>query len=347
MAVVPESRGSLNRPLAVRPVYPPPGHRAFTPAALIPYIAIARPDHWFKNVFMLVGVLLAEFHHPQPLRPGMIAALLWAVATTCMIASSNYVLNEILDAPTDRSHPTKRHRPIPSGRVNRAAAYAEWLALGAVGLVMASVLNWPFFYSALFLLAMGVVYNVPPVRSKELPYLDVLSESINNPARLLLGWFAISAIDFPPVSLLISYWMIGAFLMATKRLAEYRSLSDKAVASAYRRSFIYYNDDNLIISMFFYITCFSMFLGIFIVRYHIELIMAVPLVAGFTSYYLRVGLKQDSAAQSPERLYREWGLMAYLALCAVVFFFLMFLRIPILYDWFNIEPSTVPSLWKV
>ncbi len=31
---------------------------------------------------------------------------------------------------------------------------------------------------------MGLVHNVPPVRSKELPYIDVLSESVNNPIRL-------------------------------------------------------------------------------------------------------------------------------------------------------------------
>src|SRR5512135_659412 len=105
-----------------------------------PYLAIVRPDHWFKNVFMLLGVVLACFYHPDVLRPVTLLQVLWGVAATCLIASSNYVLNEILDAPTDRNHPVKRYRPIPSGLVRLPVAYAEWLLLGATSLLMAAAL---------------------------------------------------------------------------------------------------------------------------------------------------------------------------------------------------------------
>ena len=56
-----------------------------------------------------------------------------------------------------------------------------------------------------FLLFMGLIYNVPPIRSKERPYLDVLSESINNPIRLLLGWFVVTERELPPASLVVIY----------------------------------------------------------------------------------------------------------------------------------------------
>jgi 4-hydroxybenzoate polyprenyltransferase len=312
-----------------------------------PYLSIARPDHWFKNVFMALGVVLAYFYHPEALSLGTLLAILWAVLTTCILASSNYVLNEILDAPTDRSHPVKKHRPIPSGRVRLPLAYLEWVLLGVLGLWMASLLNWPFFFSGLFLLLMGVVYNVPPVRSKELPYIDVLSESVNNPIRLLLGWFAVVPGEVPPVSLLLSYWMIGAFFMAAKRFAEYRSLANRSVAGTYRRSFRHYDDQKLLISMVFYVTTFALFLGIFIVRYHVELILIVPLVAGFISYYLHISFKPESPVQSPEHLYRERGLMAYLVVCVVVFVGLMFVHIEALHKLFNVPSSELPALWKL
>ena len=61
---------------------------------------------------------------------------------------------------------------------------------------------------------MGTFYNMPPIRTKELPYIDVLTESINNPIRLLLGWFALVDNRIPPASLLIAYWALGAFFMA-------------------------------------------------------------------------------------------------------------------------------------
>jgi 4-hydroxybenzoate polyprenyltransferase len=311
------------------------------------YAAIARPDHWCKNAFMVLGVLLAYFYHPELVSWASAGRIAWAVLVTCLVASSNYVLNEILDAPTDRRHPVKRNRPIPSGRVRIPLAYAEWLLLAVVGLAMAAAVNRPFFLSALFLLVMGLVYNVPPVRSKDLPYIDVLSESVNNPIRLMLGWFAVTAAVVPPLSLLIAYWMIGAYFMATKRFSEYRSIGDPAVAGAYRRSFRHYDERALLISMVFYTTCFALFLGVFIIRYHLELILSFPLVAGFVCYYLTIAFKEDSAAQNPELLYRERGLLLYLAVCMTAFVGLMFVQIPALYEWFNVPPSPVAPLWRI
>jgi len=328
--------------------YPPPSAQLDRGliSSILPYAAIARPDHWFKNVFMVLGLVLAFFCHPHLFKLDVIWPILWAVAATCIVASSNYVLNEVLDAPTDRSHPIKRFRPVPSGRVQVPIALVEWIALGVVGLVMASALNRPFFYSAAFLLVMGCIYNIPPLRTKDLPYLDVLSESVNNPIRLMLGWFAVAPGDLPPISLLVAYWMVGAFFMAGKRFAEYRSIGNASVAGAYRKSFRLYDEKKLLISMFFYVTCFALFLGVFIIRYHLELILIVPLIAGFVCFYLHIAFKPESAVQNPERLYREWGLMAYLVLCVIAFMALMFVEIPVLYDWFNVVPSAAPALWK-
>jgi decaprenyl-phosphate phosphoribosyltransferase len=325
---------------------------AVVPAAgaaggLLDYISIARPDHWLKNVFMLIGVVLALFYTPTLIWTFDIGKLALAFLATCLVASSNYVLNEILDAPTDANHPDKQNRPIPSGRVWLPVAYAEWLLLGVLGFGAALCVNLPFFGAAAALWIMGLVYNVRPIRSKELPYVDVLSESVNNPIRLVLGWFVATATTIPPVSLLIAYWMVGAFFMASKRFAEYRSIGDKQRAALYRGSFRYYDDNRLLVSMFFYASAAAMFLGIFIIRYHLELIVSVPLIAGFFSMYLRVALKPESAAQAPERLFKETALMLYLVACVAVFVLLMFVRINALYEMFNVIPSDLPPLWEI
>src|SRR5437667_114714 len=80
---------------------------------------------------------------------------------------------------------------------------------------------------------MGCIYTIRPIRSKDLPYIDVLSESINNPLRMLAGWFIASTASVAPASLLLSYWMVGCFFMAIKRYAEYREIGDPARAAAY------------------------------------------------------------------------------------------------------------------
>ena len=319
------------------------------PARLDPwaYVQIARVDHWFKNSFMVLGVILAVFYEPRVASWSSVAPLAIAVLATCLVASSNYVLNELLDAPQDRLHPEKKFRPVPSGRVRPALAYAEWLLLAIAGLSLALSLNVYFFASALSLWIMGLAYNIPPVRTKEWPYLDVLSESVNNPIRLLLGWFALVTGHFPPLSLAIAYWMIGAYFMAMKRYAEYRHIGDHAVAAAYRGSFAYYTEERLLISLLFYATACALFSGIFIVRYHAELILFAPFAAGLFAYYMKLGLLPDSPTQNPEKLYRQRGFVAYLILCFAVFVVLMFTSIPKLYELFNVAPSGVTPLWTL
>jgi 4-hydroxybenzoate polyprenyltransferase len=315
--------------------------------AVWPYVQIARIDHWFKNSFMALGVVLACFYQPSLLTISSLAPLALALVATCLVASSNYVLNELLDGPRDLMHPVKKHRPVPSGRIRPAIAYAEWLLLAAVGFGLARSINVAFFWSAVWLWVMGVLYNVPPIRTKEWPYVDVLSESINNPIRLFLGWFALIADRVPPLSLALSYWMLGAFFMAMKRYAEYRHIGDPRTAAAYRHSFAYYTEERLLVSLLFYATTCALFAGIFIVRYHLELLLFVPFAAGLFAYYLHLGMKPDSPTQNPEKLYKERGFVAYLVICFLVFVTLMFTSVPVLYGWFNVDAAGTSPLWTV
>ena len=312
-----------------------------------PYIQIARVDHWFKNVFMLLGVLLAVFYEPAlcTWASGLMVGV--ALLATCLVASSNYVLNEILDAPMDRFHPGKKHRPVPSGKIWHPLAWLEWILLGASGIGLAWLINPYFMAMALALWVMGVVYNVPPIRTKEIPYLDVLSESVNNPLRLLLGWFALTIDRLPPLSLILAYWMVGAFCMATKRFAEYRRIGDREIAVQYRKSFAYYTEERLLVSMFFYVAMCALFAGIFLVRYHVELILFVPAAAGFFAYYLKLGLQANSPVQNPEKLFQAYGFLLYMLLSTALFVLLMFTHIPALYDVFNIEATKLNPLWML
>ena len=312
-----------------------------------PYVQIARIDHWFKNAFMLVGALLAIFYDPSLFAWTSVAPVLLAFVVTCLIASSNYALNEALDASSDVAHPVKRHRPVPSGRVTRVAALIEWCVLGVAGVAVALAMHPRFAAAALTFFLAGFLYNVPPFRTKEIPYLDVLSEALNSPIRLFLGWFALIPNKVPPLSLVLAYWMAGAFFMATKRYAECRAIRDGRTLTDYRRSFAHYTEERLLVSMFFYALTSALFSGIFIVRYHAELILLVPLGAGFLTYYFKLGLEEDSSVQNPEKLLRRKPFVAVAALGILMFVLLMFTRIPVLYDLFNIAPPPVDPLWTI
>ena len=309
------------------------------------YLALARVDHWFKNVFMISGVLLALFHQPGELSWRHIPELILAVFATCILASSNYVLNEIQDADHDRYHPKKKFRPIPSGLIHIPLAYIEWAILAIIGLILATFINAPFLYVSAAFLFMGFLYNVKPFRLKDLPYLDVLSESVNNPIRLLLGWFVFVPFQLPSVSLLLAFWFIGAFFMATKRFAEYRTINNSQIAGNYRNSFMHYTEERLLTSMVFYMSLFAFFFGIFIMKYHFELILSAPFIVGFVSYYFYMSFRPNSSVQAPEHLYHDKKLVGFSLLCVGIILFLLLTDIPQLYRLFNVSPVEISPLW--
>ncbi len=306
------------------------------------HLAIARFDHWIKNVFVLPGVAIAiSAEVPQDWKSFSVRLVL-ALVSVGLVASSNYTLNEVLDGPYDRFHPIKRNRPVPSGQVSIPWAYAQWLLLMAAGLLIGHLISFAFLITMVALWVMGLLYNTPPIRLKDRPYLDVLSESINNPLRMLAGWYvALSGLP-PPASLIVSYWMIGCYFMTIKRYAEYREIADVQISAAYRKSFAYYNEQRLLVATMFYGSFAMLTFGAFIVRYRMELILAYPLVALVMAIYLDLSFKEGSAAQAPERLYREPALMLSVVCCVLVMGVLLFVHIPYLGQLFTVTKTTLP-----
>jgi decaprenyl-phosphate phosphoribosyltransferase len=294
------------------------------------HLAIMRFDHWFKQVFVLPGIAVALSDAAGDVPGGLGARLVVGFLSVSLVCSSNYVINEVLDAPSDLSHPTKSARPVPSGLVNVPLAYVQWVALMIVGVGLGFAVNAPLGFTVLALWVMGCLYNIPPARSKDVPYVDVLSESINNPLRMLAGWYMTGTTAFAPTSLLVSYWMVGCYFMAIKRYAEYNEIGDPARAASYRLSFSYYTPERLLVSIMFYASAAMLFLGAFVMRYRLELILSFPLIATVMAIYLSLAFEPDSPVINPEKLYRQRTLMVAVGACAVLSLVLLYLDIPAL-----------------
>jgi len=249
------------------------GARRASSTSLIGYMKIARVDHWIKNVFVLHGILVAVSIDRSVINANLLWNVLLGLAAVCLIASSNYVINEILDAPSDRMHPTKKSRPVPASEINATWGYVEWIVLMLAGMFVSLLISIKFSIVMAALWVMGCIYNIPPVRSKDVPYLDVLSEAVNNPLRMLAGWYLTLTALVAPAYLLISYWMVGCYFMAIKRFAEYRDIADARRSAAYRKSFAHYTEGRLMVSIMFYGTCAMLLFGAFLMRYRMELIL--------------------------------------------------------------------------
>src|SRR5438034_10688712 len=98
--------------------------------------------------------------------------------------------------------------------------------------------------------------------------------------------------------------MIGCYFMGMKRYAEYRDIGDPVRAAAYRKSFSFYTEDRLLVSIMFYGSAAMLFLGAFVMRYRLELILSFPLIAWVMAIYLLLVLSPKSTMQNREGLYK-------------------------------------------
>ncbi len=104
-------------------VFVPNGGATEGRPTLAGHLRILRVNHWVKNVFVLPGVLAALALDPVRRTAALPLHLIWGLLAIGLVASANYVLNEILDAATDRAHPLKRNRAVPSGEVSVPLAW--------------------------------------------------------------------------------------------------------------------------------------------------------------------------------------------------------------------------------
>ncbi len=205
------------------------------------YLDLLRVTHWFKNSFLLVGAAAFFLVYPSVvvLNITTILNLFLAIFLTSLISSANYIINQITDLKFDKQHVDKKKRPLPSGKIPILFAYVICLVLFVLSVIFSRI----FFHSLfqvvilIFFIA-GIIYNIRPVRFKDVPYLDVISESFNNPIRFLLGWYVFT-LNFPPLILLFWSWALGAFLMTAKRYDELLFYGKELVP--YRQTFKVYS----------------------------------------------------------------------------------------------------------
>lgn len=270
------------------------------------YLKPLRFDHWIKNVVVPVGSTLALVAHRVAPDWGLIGTALVAFVISGFVSSVNYAINEVLDARFDARHPVKRMRPIPSGRVRVGPllALTAGLGLGTFG-AAAWVFSPPFILACFALFVAGLFYNLPPIRLKDWPYLDAVGESLTNPIRVAIGWYAVSPIDHtpPPLFLLAAIWAFGAFLMTGKRLAEFRLLG--ARAARYRGTFRAYSVRTLFVAQLGYaVVTLGTLMGLFATE-RPRLLWTLPLIALVLAWTFKMTFEPESPLIDPEHLYRR------------------------------------------
>jgi 4-hydroxybenzoate polyprenyltransferase len=290
---------------------------------MINYIKMMRLDHWIKNTFIVPGAILAVLVSDVNITSNFFFDLALAFIASSLIASANYTINEWLDREQDGMHPDKKSRPAVLGLVSKFGVTVSFALLALSGLALAAALNELVFLLCLIFLVSGLVYNVAPIRAKDKKYVDVLVESINNPIRLYIGWFAVIENSLIPLSLVLSYWFFGAFLMNSKRITDFFKFDTQEDRAAFRPSLAGYDINMLYtLGMVYSSLSTSMFLT-FSVRYKNELILLLPLIVLTFAFYFKNSLGTKSFASDPERIMRKPIFGIFILISGIFLYFLL------------------------
>lgn len=181
-------------------------------------ISLIRPKHWIKNAFVIMPLVFSiRFTEIDS-----IYLVLQAFVSFCFIASSVYVLNDIVDKEKDKKHPKKKHRPIASGEISLITASILGIFLFIFACLIAHHLNIKVLSVILLYFFVNVAYSL---KFKHYVILDVFIIAFGFILRVYAGSFALNA----NVShwIILTTFFISLFLGFSKRLNELNSLSKK------------------------------------------------------------------------------------------------------------------------
>ena len=199
-------------------------------------IKLARPRHWIKNVI----VIFPLFFGLQMCDSCAWGSVLLAAAAFCFVSSFAYIINDIKDADSDRSHPNKKNRPLASGRVSVASAAGWAVVFLAVGMLLGLAVS-------LFLLLIIAVYALLQLGYtfffKHIVLIDVICISLGFVLRAVAGAVAIKVAISP--WLFICMFTFCLFLGFCKRYNELVTIGDIDTAQNHRNTLLEYTPDLL------------------------------------------------------------------------------------------------------
>ncbi len=194
-----------------------------------------RMRQWIKNLIIpLVGLLVLEPHSIDWLQS---TNLIFAFMAFCLAASSIYIINDWIDIDKDRAHPTKKHRPIASGRISSGCLLFLLLIQIPSSLALAYLVNFQVFLLLMAYLIINLCYCI---KVKNVRLLDMVCVSSGFTIRALTGAMAVSQT--------MDFWILGAItfacmaLVIMKRMKELKQLGSsgntRKVLSGYSYDFL-------------------------------------------------------------------------------------------------------------
>jgi 4-hydroxybenzoate polyprenyltransferase len=262
---------------------------------VLSWIRLSRIKQWTKNLFVLAPLFFAgELFHFDKVR-----AEFGAFLAFCLVSSSVYVVNDIVDREKDRMHPKKRFRPLAVGQITPVQAGVFGLLLLVAGLGLGFAVS---FWTGVLLAAYLIMNLFYSFWLKQLVIVDVMTIALGFVLRVTAGSSAIRVTPSP--WLLVCTFLLAIFLGLCKRrnemwVLEKNAVQHRKILEEYQGQFL----DQLIV-----VACASTILGYSLYTFNAVdapwLMLGIPFVIYSMFRYLFLVYKKD-LGDSPELILLE------------------------------------------
>ncbi len=187
---------------------------------LIELLKTMRPKQWAKNVFALAALVFDE----KLLDPAYLLPAIAGFALLCLTSGTVYLINDLVDLEKDKLHPTKRRRPLPSGKLSRSAAIAATVLFIVVGQPLGYLLNPTFGFILTGYLVLQIFYSF---LLKQVVLIDALTIAAGFVLRVGAGVVLVDVQRFSPW-LYVCMTFLALFLGFGRRRHELNLLRENA-----------------------------------------------------------------------------------------------------------------------
>ncbi|MDH3538721.1 MAG: UbiA family prenyltransferase [Acidimicrobiia bacterium] len=192
------------------------------------YLRLMRVHQWPKNLLLFVPLIASQ----NLLEAGEMSKATLAFLAFSLVASGNYAVNDLFDVDADRRHPSKRRRPIASGRISPVGGLLTAALCLALGFALSAALPVGFAASLLGYLALSLSYSLI---WRRLLLIDVVALGALFILRVVAGAQAIE------VS--VSFWLFAfslfffTSLALMKRCSELHNLEAAGQSGSHGRAY--------------------------------------------------------------------------------------------------------------
>jgi 4-hydroxybenzoate polyprenyltransferase len=200
-----------------------------------PLLNTLRPKQWSKNLFIFAALLFdVKLFQLGPLTRTVAGFVLF-----CLLASTIYLINDLVDIEKDRQHPTKKNRPLASGQLSPTTAVVAAIVIGAICLPLSFWLDLSFGIIVLGYVVLMIAYSF---LLKNIVLVDVMTIAAGFVMRVAAGVVLVHVERFSPW-LYVCTTLLALFLAVGKRrnelfLLKANANSHRAILNEYTMGFI-------------------------------------------------------------------------------------------------------------